>query len=342
MLRGLFGLPETFSGSFVSGATMSTFVGLALAREWADREHGVRVSDAGVAAMPRFSILAATPHSSSTKALSMLGLGRRTWQEVACQPGRESIDVSALERLLANEDGPCVVIASAGTVNTGDFDDFTALAHLKETHRFWLHVDAAFGGFASLSPQLQPWLDGWECADSVCVDLHKWLNVAYDAAIAFTRRRDLQIDVFSNFATYLGQASDDPDPVHLVPENSHRWRALPAWFSLTAYGVDGYREIVERDCSLARILGERIQQSEWFDLLAPVRPNIVCFALQNPGLNDEFISAVRDGGCTFVTPTMLHGTAAIRAAFSNWRTTKADLDIVWEAPTRAVEQLLQP
>jgi glutamate/tyrosine decarboxylase-like PLP-dependent enzyme len=246
---------------------MSNFVGLALARDWAGRSHGIRVSDEGIAALPRITILAATPHSSSTKALSMLGLGRGAWQKVACLPDREAIDVAALERLLAKDGGPCVVIASAGTVNTGDFDDFQALTRLKETHGFWLHIDAAFGGFASLSPQLQPLIEGWECADSICIDLHKWLNVPYDSAVAFTRHRDLQIDVFSNVSAYLGQPSEHPEPIHLAPENSHRWRALPAWFSLTAYGASGYREIVERDCLIARTLGDRIQQSGLFDLL---------------------------------------------------------------------------
>ena len=341
MLRGLFGLPDQFAGSFVSGATMSNFVGLALAREWAGREHGIRVSDEGVAALPRITILTATPHSSSTKALSMLGLGRNVWQKVTCLPGREAMDVSALERLLSKENGPCVVSASAGTVNTGDFDDFKALARLKETQGFWLHVDAAFGGFASLSPQLEPLLEGWECADSICIDLHKWLNVPYDSAVVFTRHRDLQVDVFSNVSAYLGQPSENPEPIHLVPENSHRWRALPAWFSLTAYGPDGYREIVERDCLLARMLGERIQQSELFDLLAPVRLNIVCFAPGDPEVSNRIIAAVRDGGCTFVTPTVLHATAAIRAAFSSWRTTETDLDIIWEALVKAAEQISQ-
>lgn len=337
MLRALFGLPEQFAGSFVSGATMSNFVGLALAREWAGRAHGIRVSDAGLAALPRIEILAATPHSSTTKALSMLGLGRAAWQVIACLPGREAMDLRMLERLLTQAAGPCVVIASAGTVNTGDFDDFNGLAHLKERYGFWLHVDAAFGGFAGLSPALQPLLQGWEGADSICIDLHKWLNVPYDSAAAFTRHRDLQGDVFANVAAYLERSAQEPEPIHLAPENSHRWRALPAWFSLLAYGAEGYREIVERDCRLARTLGERIAASAFFDLLAPVRLNIVCFAPRNRALSARVIAAVRDNGAAFVTPTVLHGTPAIRAAFSNWRTTDRDLDIIWEALAKAAE-----
>jgi glutamate/tyrosine decarboxylase-like PLP-dependent enzyme len=142
MLRALFGLPVEFAGSFVSGATMSNFVGLALAREWVGRTHSIRVSDEGLGALPHIETFAATPHSSTTKTLSMLGLGRSAWQKVACSPGREAMDLADLERQLAGASGPCVVIASAGTVNTGDFDDLRELAHLKERHRFWLHVDA--------------------------------------------------------------------------------------------------------------------------------------------------------------------------------------------------------
>lgn len=337
MLRTLIGLPEQFAGSFVSGATMANFVGLALAREWAGRAHGIRVSDEGLAALPRIAIFAATPHSSTTKAFSMLGLGRAAWQGIACLPGREAIDLTMLGGLLPKVAGPCVVIASAGTVNTGDFDDFSGLAHLKERYGFWLHVDAAFGGFASLSPALRPLLQGWDCADSICIDLHKWLNVPYDSAVAFTRHRDLQGDVFANISAYLGRSAQEPEPIHLAPENSHRWRALPAWFSLLAYGAEGYREIVERDCRLARTLGERIERSEHFDLLAPVRLNIVCFAPRDRALSPQVIAAVRDSRAAFVTPTVLHGTPAIRAAFSNWRTTDQDLDVIWEALVNAAE-----
>lgn len=337
MLRALFGLPEPFAGSFVSGATMANFVGLALAREWVGRVHGIRVSDEGLATLPRLEIFAATPHSSTTKALAMLGLGRAAWQGIACLPGREAMDLTALESLLAAAAGPCVVIASAGTVNTGDFDDFSGLTRLKERYGFWLHVDAAFGGFASLSPALQPLLRGWECADSICIDLHKWLNVPYDSAVAFTRHRDLQGDVFANVSAYLGRSAQEPEPIHLAPENSHRWRALPAWFSLLAYGAEGYREIVERDCQFARTLGERIAESEFFQLLAPVRLNIVCFAPRDRALSAPVIAAVRDSGATFVTPTVLHGTPAIRAAFSNWRTTDQDLDVIWEALVNAAK-----
>jgi glutamate/tyrosine decarboxylase-like PLP-dependent enzyme len=220
-----------------------------------------------------------------------------------------------------------LVVANAGTVNTVDFDDLWAIAALKERYPFWLHVDAAFGGFAALSRDHAPLLKGLAKADSVCVDLHKWLNVPYDAAVQFTRRRDLQVKVFQNSAAYLGLPTDNPDFVHLVPENSRRLRALAAWFSLTAYGLDGHREIVERNIASAHRLGARLSTLSQVQLVAPVRLNVVCFTF--PGDIGAAARAVAETGQAFVTPTVYKGTPALRAAFSNWRTTEADTDRVF-------------
>ncbi|MBN3821720.1 aspartate aminotransferase family protein, partial [Paraburkholderia sp. Se-20369] len=243
-LRQLFGLSDAQQGVFVTGATMSNLVGLALGREWLGERKDVRVSDQGVAALGNVQVLSATTHSSVYKALSVLGLGRQAVRKVATLPGREAIDIAALEAALAALNGePAIVVASAGTVNTVDFDDLAAIDALKARYPFWLHVDAAFGAFAALSPEHAPLVAALDAADSICIDLHKWLNVPYDAAVQFTRRRDLQVRVFQNSAAYLGVPTDNPDFVHLTPENSRRLRALATWFSLAAYGRAGHAEI---------------------------------------------------------------------------------------------------
>ena len=334
-LRELFGLGEAHSGAFVTGATMSNMVGLAIAREWLGEQAGVAVSDAGVGALGPVTVLSGTPHSSVFKALSMLGLGRNALRPVPTQPGRECVDLTELERALTALEGrPAVVVANAGTVNTGDFDDLRAIAALRERHPFWLHVDAAFGAFAALSPSHAHLVEGLDEADSVCVDLHKWGNVPYDSAVQFTRRRDLQIRVFRNSAAYLGRPTETPDLIHLTPENSRRLRALAAWFSLTAYGRDGHREIVERNMATARALGDRLSADPRWRLLAPVRLNVVCFTVADgPTADriDRIVKTVAAGGDLFVTPTVLDGTWALRAAFSNWRTTPDQLDRIVDA-----------
>ncbi|WP_010692575.1 pyridoxal phosphate-dependent decarboxylase family protein [Saccharopolyspora spinosa] len=328
-LRELFGLSTAHAGAFVTGATMSNFVGLAIAREWAGERLGISVSQDGVAALGNLPVLSGSPHSSAYKALAMLGLGRGCVREVATLPEREAVDVDRLTAELTALDGrPAVVVANAGTVNTVDFDDLRAISALRQRYPFWLHVDAAFGGFAALSPQHADLVAGLDEADSVCVDLHKWLNVPYDSAIQFTRRRDLQLRIFQNSAAYLGMPTDNPDFVHLTPESSRRLRALPAWFTLAAYGQQGHREVVERDVALARDLGDRIAEMPHLRLLAAVRFNVVCFTLTEAPTAERVAALARtvtESGVAFLTPTVYKGTPGLRAAFSNWRTTDADV-----------------
>ncbi|MFI5683262.1 pyridoxal phosphate-dependent decarboxylase family protein [Streptomyces sp. NPDC051636] len=340
-LRELFGLGEAHSGSFVTGATVSNTVGLAVAREWLGERLGVDVSRDGAAALGPVDVLSGSPHSSLSKALSVLGIGRGRLRTVPLLPGnREAVDVAALDAELAALAGrPAIVVANAGTVNTVDFDDLRAIAALKERYDFWLHVDAAFGGFAALSPAYAHLVAGLDAADSVCVDLHKWLNVPYDAAVQFTRRRDLQVAVFHNSSPYLGRPADEPDFLHLTPENSRRLRALPAWFSLVAYGREGHREIVERNVALARRLGADIDAVPGLRLLAPVRLNVVCFTLADDPTQervDALARAVAASGEAFLTPTVYGGVPGLRAAFSNWRTGEDDARRVRDALAAAM------
>ncbi|MFM0441084.1 pyridoxal-dependent decarboxylase [Paraburkholderia strydomiana] len=342
-LRELFGLTDAQQGVFVTGATMSNLVGLAIGREWLGEQKNVRVSEQGVAALGDVRVLSATAHSSIYKALSVLGIGRNAVQKVATLPEREAIDIAALDTALAALNGaPAIVVASAGTVNTVDFDDLAAVHALKARYPFWLHVDAAFGAFAALAPKYASLVAGLDAADSICIDLHKWLNVPYDAAVQFTRRRDLQVRVFQNSAAYLGMPAENPDFVHLTPENSRRLRALATWFSLAAYGRAGHAEIVTRNIELAQALGRRIQGRAGFRLLAPTRLNVVCFTLAerpDEARINAYVRAVRDLGDVFITSTVYGGTWGLRVALTNWRTTEADVPRIFDSLTKALDNL---
>jgi glutamate/tyrosine decarboxylase-like PLP-dependent enzyme len=311
---------------------MANFTGLAVARQWAGQRVGHDVARAGtLPGMVR--VLAAVPHSSSVKCLAMLGIGSAAIEAVRTLPDREAIDTDHLRDLLTQRpDVPVIVLASGGTVNTVDFDDLGTLAALKEQYGFWLHVDAAFGGFAALLPETAPLLMGWEAADSLTIDNHKWMNVPYDSAVWLVRREHaaLQVQTFQNTnAPYLGDPLADFSYLNVGPENSRRLRALPVWMSLMAYGRSGYETLVGRTMHLARQFGAALDTSADWQLEAPVRLNVVCFSLRHHRTDATRLVQVRDAlnaeGRLFVTPTTYNGAACLRAAFVNWRTTEADV-----------------
>ena len=200
---------------------------------------------------------------------------------------------------------------------------------LKQKYPFWLHIDAAFGGFAACLPAQQHLLAGWEQADSITIDCHKWMNVPYDSAVSLVRKEHsrLQVSTFQNSnAPYLGDPSENFSYLNFLPENSRRFRALPAWFSLTAYGRNGFEWIVQNSIDCAQAFGTYIQSSEHFELQAPVRLNVVCFRLKSGRERmSVFLDRLNRRGKVFMTPTLLSGEAAIRAAFVNYRTTEEDI-----------------
>lgn len=342
MLKELFNLSNDYSGTFVSGATMANFVGLAQARQWIAHHYGKDISIEGLYDIPPIKILSGAPHSSIFKATSMLGIGRNSINRIPCLENREAIDIQKLDEYLAqHKSEPCIVVANAGTVNTVDYDDLVAIGQLKKNYHFWLHVDAAFGGFAACSPMYNELVRGMDYADSITIDAHKWLNVPYDSAMQFTRHKRLQVEVFQNNAAYLGGSIENPDFFDLTPENSRRFRALPAWFTLKAYGKKGYQHLIEQNVELAKQLGNKIDNSCHFKLLSPVRLNVVCFTLNKELITAEmikqFLAMLNQQGKVFMTPTVYNDIPAIRAAFSNWRTEEKDLDIIWEALITTVQ-----
>lgn len=330
LLLSLFNLPHQFFGGFVTGATLSNFTCLAVARQWIGKQEGKDFAREGITG--EVNVLSATPHSSSVKSLAMLGLGSNNIIPVKVMQGnREALEIADLElKIQALNGAPFILISSAGTVNTVDFDDFEAINRLKQKYNFWWHIDAAFGGFAACSPKYSHLVQGWENADSITVDCHKWLNVPYESAVFLVKEAHqlLQVETFQNSnAAYLGNPMENFSYLNFLPENSRRLKALPAWFTLTSYGKQGYQQIVESNVEMALLFSGFINNHPAFELLAPVRLNTVCFTLTDESHVPEFLNKLNATGKVFMTPTFYNGKKGIRAAFVNWRTSVADIEL---------------
>ena len=335
LLLDLFNLPKNLSGGLVSGATMSNLTCLATARQWIGKQQRRDYAKEGVNGA--IHVLAALPHSSVLKAMSLLGLGSVNITSIKTSRGnQESIDLVDLEKKILQLSGmPFILISSAGTVNTADFDDFDGINQLKKKFNFWWHIDAAFGGFASCSKSHRHLVNGWQYADSFTIDCHKWLNVPYENAIFLIKEshKILQIETFQNSnAPYLENKSGKVDYLNLLPENSRRLKALSVWFSLLAYGKSGIQEMVDNSIKHAQSFGDRIEKCPNFELLAPVRLNTVCFTLNDYSEVNvrTFLSELNETGKVFMSPTFYQEKRGIRAAFVNWRTTSEDVSYVIE------------
>jgi glutamate/tyrosine decarboxylase-like PLP-dependent enzyme len=338
-LKELFGLPPTWGAVLTTGATMANFTALACARRWAGLRQGVDVEEAGLAGLPPVPVFGSGyVHPSDVKALGMLGVGRGQGRRFTRdEVGR--LDAAALEAALRDLDGaPGIVIASAGEVNAGDFDEVGEMAALAERYGAWLHVDGAFGLFASLSERTRHLVEGVDRAHSVIADGHKWLNVPYESGFAFVREAALLPQVFGAGAAYLPDI-DDPRPNwgYLGPEMSRRARSIAVWATLRAYGRDGHREVVERNLDLAQHMAAAVDAAPDLERLAEVPLNIVCFRYRPQGsedgpalddLNRRIGEAALTDGRVFFGSTSYGGRTAFRPAMVNWRTREADVELV--------------
>jgi glutamate/tyrosine decarboxylase-like PLP-dependent enzyme len=334
-LRQLFELPEEFGGVLTTGATMANFVALAAARNWWAERLGVDVDEDGLGSLPAPLIVSSGYlHPSATQAIGMLGLGRSNIRRLARDDvGR--VDLAAVERELAQQERPAILIANAGEVNAGDFDPVADLADLAERHQAWLHVDGAFGLFARLAPATRHLTDGIERAHSVTCDGHKWLNVPYDCGVAFVREAQRLPRALNVGASYLPSAEDPhPNFGFMSPENSRRARALTVWATLRAYGRSGYRQMIERHLGLASRLAEQVDSAPELERLADVPLNIVCFRARPTGVGEERLNElnqrlgdrIRADGRVYVGTTTYAGKVALRPAIVNWQTTEHDID----------------
>ncbi len=352
--KDIVGLPREAGGLLVSGGSMANFVGLAVARNaMAD----VDVRAEGVRALTAEPVFYASTevHSCIQKAIELLGLGHRALRKVPVD-GAYRIDLAALQAAIAADRAagraPCCVIGTAATINTGSVDDLQALADLCRRERLWFHVDGAIGAVLALSERHRGLVAGIERADSVALDLHKWLQMPFEAGCALVRDRRLHRGTFALTPEYLehterGLASGPLWFSEYGLQLSRGFRALKAWMSFKEQGRSGFARLIERNVGQAKSLAAMVERAPDLELMAPVVVNIVCFRY-NPGgleverlnaLNEELLIRLHESGIAAPSYTTLGGRYCLRAAIANHRTRDEDLPMVLEAVRRIGSEL---
>ena len=339
----LLGLPPDASIGFVTGTQMGSVTALAAARYRVLERAGWDVARDGLAGGPRIRVLVGEQrHVTIDRALRLLGLGA---PETVAADDQGRMDADALRAALEQGDGPTIVCAQAGEVNTGAFDPIEQIADATAAHGAWLHVDGAFGLWVAASPRLRHLVRGVERADSWITDAHKWLNVPYDSALVLCKDVEAHRAAMTVSASYLIQDDGSRavrDGFDWVPEASRRARGFAVYAALRSLGRSGLAELVERACDCAQLFAEQIVTVPGVELLNDVVLNQVLFRFGSDEETDNVLRRVQDSGDVWMGGTTWDGRRAIRVSVSNWQTTAEEIGLALNAFREAVQPAHAP
>ena len=360
-LRQALGLPTRFDGLLTDTASTSSLIALAAAREAA----GTDAAASGLAGrddLGTLRVYASTEaHSSIDKACMTLGLGRSGLRRIPTDD-RYQLRVDALEAAISEDLGagirPIAVVATIGTTSSTSADPVAAVADVAARNGLWLHVDAAYAGAVAIIPERRGPFDGWERADSIVVNPHKWLFSPLDASLLMTIRMAALRSAFSLVPEYLrtlDRATPGRDYTEYQPQLGRRMRALKLWMLLRWFGLEGLRRRIAHHLELARRFAEAVDGDPDWERLAPVPFSTVCFRWRPARLagrehepdalallderNAAIIDAVNRTGEVFLSHTRLTGRFTLRLAIGNIRTEARHVERAWELLRREADRL---
>lgn len=337
-LIDLLGLPEQTDVAFVTGATVANSSCLAAARDALLAKEGWQAPRHGLFGAPEVNVvIGGQAHSTLRKSLGMVGLGSdRVTIVAADDQGRMRADL--LPGILDEMDGPVLVCAQAGELNTGAFDPFAEIAAaLSGTTNAWLHVDGAFGLWALADPSRADLVEGLTLADSWATDGHKWLNVTYDCGMAFVARTGALRRSFASVAGYLPPESGF-EAMHHTPQSSQRARQVEVWSVLRTLGRSGVADLVQRTSDCALTIAESLSTERGFEVLNEVVLNQVLVRFRSGRATEALIDEIQRDGRIWCGPTQWIGETAMRISVSSWKTTtddaKAAAEVIIECAAR--------
>jgi aromatic-L-amino-acid/L-tryptophan decarboxylase len=347
-LRQGLGLPETFDGLLTDTASISSLTALAAARQAITGD----AAQAGLAEGCRLRIYASTEaHSSIEKAAMTLGIGSDGVRRIPADADY-AMDPGALAAAIAQDRDdrwrPCAVVATIGTTSSTGIDPVSAIADICAREGLWLHVDAAYAGVVALIPERRGAFDGWERADSIVVNPHKWLFTPFDCSLLLSRRLDVVRSAFSLVPEYLrttGGSTSGRDYNEYSPQLGRRFRALKLWFVLRYFGLSGLRARLEEHIDLAADFARWVDSEPDAQRLAPAPFSTVCFRWRPrrfvgredepdvkvalDALNERLMARINETGEVFLSHTRLRDRYTLRVSIGNLRTEPRHVERAW-------------
>lgn len=348
-IKSMYDLPNNHSAILVSGGSMANLYGLTVARNSID---SCNIQKEGLLTNKQLILYCSTEtHNSIDKAIEVLGIGKDNIRKIPVNDDF-TINLNMLKEKIAEDKRngcfPFCVVANAGTVNTGAIDPLNDLADLCNNENIWLHIDGAYGLPAYLVDAEKQKFSGFERADSVAFDLHKWMYVNYSAGCVMFKSKDNHKNSFASKADYLMKherglsvGGGPKEFNHLGIELTRPNRTLKIWMSFKEHGIEKYARMIDKDIALAHYLKRQIEQNELFELMSPVNLSIVCFRFYDASytddtlnkINKEILMGLQEVGKAIISSTILNGLYVFRVAITNHRTKRKDIDIFMNSIT---------
>lgn len=317
------GMPGRAGGVMVSGGSMANLTALLVARE---RHPFGRSPNAAV-------YFSDQTHSASERALRALGYAETQWRRIECdEMGRlpPAALHEAIDKDLQEGRAPFCVVANAGTTGTGAVDPFPELARLCSERRMWLHADAAYGGAAAICARGRIELAGLEACDSLALDPHKWLFQPFDLGCVLVREEDWLTETFRIIPAYMNDVYRLEHEINFCDrglELTRPFRALKLWMSLEHFGVEAFREAVERGFALAEFAECVLRTREGWEVVTPAQMGIVTFRRAGDDeLQRLLVDALLADGYAMLSSTTVKGRPVLRLCPINPRTREEEIE----------------
>jgi len=348
-MRQMTGLSAAWSGVIHDTASTCTLVALLCARE---RASGYSLSRGGLQAaqQPLVVYTSAHSHSSVEKAALLAGFGRENLR-VIDHDSQYGMQPAALEAAIRRDAAaglkPCAVVGTTGTTTSTALDPIDRLSAVAGAHGVWLHVDAAMAGSAMILPECRWMWQGIEGADSLVLNPHKWLGVAFDCSLYYVRDPEHLVRVMSTNPSYL-RSSSDAQVKNLRDWGlplGRRFRALKLWFAIREQGVAALQNRLRRDLSNARWFADQVRAASGWSVLAPVPLQTVCVRHQPPGMDGEaldkhtleWVDRINRSGRAYLTPAILDGRWMVRVSIGALATERQHVEALWRLMLQEAE-----